>query len=30
MISTVYAEVQAFRSNGGVLPKDGDWLTGEG
>jgi hypothetical protein len=29
MINAVYAEIQAFRADGGVLPKDGDWLTGE-
>ena len=30
MINAVYAEIQEFRSGGGVLPKDGDFLTGEG
>lgn len=29
MINAVYAEIQAFRANGGVLPKDGDFLTGD-
>ena len=28
--ATVYAEVQNFVSSGGVLPKDGSFLTGEG
>jgi hypothetical protein len=27
---TVYGEILAFRANGGVLPKDGDFLTAEG
>lgn len=30
MINAVYAEIQNFRAGGGVLPKDGDFLTGEG
>lgn len=29
MINAVYAEIQAFRASGGVLPKDGDFLTGD-
>lgn len=29
MINAVYAEVKEFKANGGVLPKDGDFLTGE-
>ncbi len=27
---TVYAEVREFVANGGVLPADGRWITGEG
>ena len=29
MINAVYAEVKEFKASGGVLPKDGDFLTGE-
>ena len=29
MINAVYAEIREFRASGGVLPKDGDFLTGE-
>lgn len=28
MINAVYAEIKEFRASGGVLPKDGDFLTG--
>ena len=29
MINAVYAEIREFRASGGVLPKDGDFLTGD-
>lgn len=29
MINAVYAEIKEFRASGGVLPKDGDFLTGD-
>lgn len=28
--ATHYAEIREFVAQGGVLPKDGDWITGEG